>query len=97
MSKIQDIYALQERIYEAVEEYIHNAKAYTNPLLRIYLDDETNEYLAEVDDFPTGTKADHDKGLYDVLDEDFIEFTESYEAPNNDYISEIANTWLFLD
>ena len=50
MATIQDIRALELRIYEAVEEYLSAPDAYDNPVLHVYLDKDGMEYRAEVDE-----------------------------------------------
>ena len=46
MATIQDIRALELRIYEAVEEYLSAPDAYDNPVLHVYLDKDEMEYRA---------------------------------------------------
>ena len=46
MATIQDIRALELRIYEAVEEYLDVPDAYDNPVLHVYLDKDEMEYRA---------------------------------------------------
>ena len=40
MATIQDIRALEDKIYEAVEEYLDNPDAYDRPVLHVYLDND---------------------------------------------------------
>ena len=40
MASIQDIQALEERIYDAVQEYLDNPDGYENAVLHVYLDDD---------------------------------------------------------
>ena len=46
MANWQDIKALEERIYEAVEEFLNNQEAYATPVLSVYLDCEDMTYKA---------------------------------------------------
>ena len=63
MATIQDIQALEVRIYEAVEEYLDAPDAYDNPVLHIYLDKDRMEYRAEIAENMTGGEDD---GIYDI-------------------------------
>ena len=63
MATIQDIRALELRIYEAVEEYLSAPDAYDNPVLHVYLDNNRMEYRAEIAEGLTGSEDD---GVYAV-------------------------------
>ena len=88
MASIQDINALEERIYDAVQEYLDNPDGYEHATLHVYLDEDEMEYRAEMEDNLQGTEED---GIYPI--EDLIRDGE----PDNDKASDIANSWIFLD
>ena len=88
MASIQDIRALEERIYDAVLEYLKYPDGYGHPVLHVYLDKDEMVYRAEIDDSLQGTEDD---GIYE-LDGLILD-----GQPNNDRASEIANSCLFLD
>ena len=88
MASIQDINALEERIYDAVQEYLDNPEGYEHATLHVYLDEDEMEYCAEMEDNLQGTEDD---GIYPI--EDLIRDGE----PDNDKASDIANSWIFLD
>ena len=44
MASIQDINALEERIYDAVQEYLDNPDGYENATLHVYLDENEMKY-----------------------------------------------------
>lgn len=88
MASIQDIHALAERIYDAVQEYLDNPDGYEKATLHVYLDKNDMEYHAEMEDNLQGTEDD---GIYPIAD--LIRDGE----PDNDKASDIANSWIFLD
>lgn len=90
MANIQDIHELEERIYDAVQEYLDNPDGYNHPVLHVYLDND--QYLAEVEDNLTGYEDD---GIYAI--ESLIREGDDGLEPDNDRISDIANSWIFLD
>ena len=92
MATIQDIRALEEGIYEAVEEYLCAPDAYDHAVLHVYLDKERMEYRAEVDE---GKPADEDNGYYDIAG--LVRDGDEGPEPDNDRASDIANSWIFLD
>lgn len=92
MATIQDIRALELRIYEAVEEYLSAPDAYDNPVLHVYLDKDGMEYRAEVDE---RKPVDEDNGYYDITG--LVRDGDEGPEPDNDRASEIANSWIFLD
>ena len=92
MATIQDIRELESRIYDAVEEYLAAPDAYDNPKLHVYLDEQRMEYRAEVDSNLTGTEDD---GVYAI--EGLIRDGDEGKEPDVDNISDIANSWIFLD
>ena len=40
MACIQDIQALEQKIYDAVEEYLQYPDGYDKPILHVYLDED---------------------------------------------------------
>ena len=48
MASFQDIHALEERIYDAVQDYLDNPEGYTNATLHVYLDKDEMVYRAEM-------------------------------------------------
>lgn len=92
MATIQDIRALELRIYEAVEEYLSAPDAYDNPVLHVYLDKDEMEYRAEMAE---NLPVSDDDGVY-AIESVVREGDEDYE-PDVDAISDIANSWVFLD
>ena len=88
MASIQNIHALEERIYNAVQDYIDYPDGYEHPVLHVYLDEDNMEYIAEIDDNLSGNEDD---GIYEL--DNLIRDGE----PDNDRASDIANSWLFLD
>ena len=55
MANWQDIRALEERIYEQVEEFLNNQEAYAMPVLNVYLDHDDMTYKAAAEDGLRGT------------------------------------------
>lgn len=92
MATIQDIRALELRIYEAVEEYLSAPDAYDNPVLHVYLDKDQMEYRAELDEEISGSEDD---GVYPI--EELVREGEDGPEVDNDRASDIANSWIFLD
>ena len=92
MASIQDIRALEERIYEAVEEYLDNTDGYDKPVLHVCLDNDRMEYRAEMVDGLTGGEDD---GVYAA--EGLVRDGDEGPEPDIDRISDIANSWIFLD
>lgn len=88
MASIQDIHALEEKIYDAVHEYIDNPDGYDHATLHVYLDRDEMVYRAEMEDNLQGSEDD---GIYPIAD--LIRNGE----PDNDKASDIANSWIFLD
>lgn len=54
---------MEERIYDAVDEYLANSEAYKNAGLHVWLDEKDMIYRAEVDDNLAGSEDD---GIYAV-------------------------------
>ena len=90
MASWQDIRELEEKIYCVVEDYLKYPEGYIKPVLRVYL--EEVEYKAELEDNLEGTEDD---GIYIISD--LIREEEGTLEPDVDKISDIANSWLFLD
>jgi len=90
---IQALQNLETAIYDSVEEYLSNKKAYTNPRLHIWLDEAEMVHKVEIID--SDIKPNNDN-IYAV--EDFVSVELPYkEAVNNDMVNELANKWIFLD
>lgn len=90
---IQALHELETAIYDAVEEYIANKEAYTNPRLHIWLDEEEMVHKVEIIDVDIEPNNDN---IYNV--EDFVSVELPYkEVVNNDQVSELANKWIFLE
>ena len=93
MADWQDIRALEERIYEQVEEYLNNQEAYTVPVLNVYLDHDDKTYKAAAEDGLQGTE---DEGIYPMSE--LIRMGDNAKPePHLDKISDVANSWIFLD
>ena len=92
MASWQDIKAFEERIYDVVDEYLGNAEAYQNAFVRVWLDEDDMTYKAEVDDNLSGTEDD---GVYAIAG--LLRDGDDCKEPNIDRISDIANSWIFLD
>ncbi len=91
MASYQDIQALEQKIYDAVEEYLNYPDGYDKPILHVYLDDDMT-YQAEIDELE-GTKDD---GIY-AIDSLIRKGDDGQPEPDNDRASDIANSWIFLD
>ena len=92
MASIQDIQALEERIYDAVQEYLDNPDGYENAVLRVYLDEDDMVHRAEIDENLEGTEDD---GIYAI--ESLIREGDDGSEVDIDRASDIANSWVFLD
>lgn len=92
MANWQDIRALEERIYDAVQEYLGNTDAYLNATLHVYLDKDNMLHKAEIDDNLAGTEDD---GIYPIAT--LLRDGNDGVEPDVDRISDIANSWIFLD
>ena len=92
MASIQDIQALEERIYDAVQEYLDNPEGYDKAVLRVYLDEDDMIHRAEIDDNLQGTEDD---GIYAI--ESLIREGDDGPEVDVDRASDIANSWIFLD
>ena len=91
MASIQEIQALEEKIYDAVQEYLDNPDGYESAVLRVYLDDDMI-HRAEIDDNLQGTEDD---GIYAI--ESLIREGDDGLEVDVDRASDIANSWIFLD
>ena len=92
MATIQDIRALELAIYEAVEEYLDSPGSYKNPVLHVYLDKDEMVHRAEIDE---NLPVSDDNGVYAI--ESVIREGNEGKEPDVDAISDIANSWVFLD
>lgn len=93
MASWQDIRVLEERIYDAVQEYLENTEAYTKPVLHVFLDQDEMQYKAEADD---GLNANGDNGIYSMTELIRADDNNNPE-PDIDKISSVANSWIFLN
>lgn len=82
----QDIAEFEHVIYDAVQDFINYPDGYKQPVLHVYMGD--GEYNAEVDD---NLPISENDGVYDIYS--LIRDGE----PDIDAISDIANSWVFLD
>ena len=92
MASIQDIHALEQRIYDVVDDYIHKAYLPDDVLAigqrcgKITLNTDSRETI----------KVDKATELYPL--KDLVRTGDNGASePDNDKISDIANSWLFLD
>ncbi len=92
MASIQDIQALEEKIYDAVQEYIDNPDGYDKAVLHVYLDEDDMIHRAEIDEDLQGTE---DGGIYAI--ESLIREGDNGPEVDVDRASDIANSWIFLD
>ena len=93
MADWQDIRALEERIYEQVEEFLNNQEAYAMPVLNLYLEHDDMSYKAAAEDGLQGTE---DEGIYPMSE--LIRMGDNDKPePDIDKISDVANSWIFLD
>ena len=92
MATIQDVRALELAIYETVEEYLDTPDAYNNPVLHVYLDKDEMVHRAELDE---NLPLSDDNGVYAI--ESVIREGDEGKEPDVDTISDIANSWIFLD
>ncbi len=92
MTSIQDIHALETQIYDAVDEYLTNREGYDHPVLHVYFDNEQMKHVAEMEDNLLGSEDD---GIYPIRS--LIRKGPDGFEPDNDRISDIANSWIFLD
>ena len=92
MASWQDIRALEERIYDVVNEYLSNTEAYSKPVLHVWLDKDDMLHKTEADDNLSGNADD---GIYPMAE--LIRTGDDGLEPDVDKISNIANSWIFLD
>ena len=76
----------------AVQEYLDNAEAYTDASLHVYLDEDNMLHKAEIEDNLTGSEDD---GFYPIAS--VLRDGDDGLEPDIDRISDIANSWIFLD
>ena len=92
MATIQDIRALELKIYESVEEYLGAPDSYNKPVLHVYLDKDEMTYRAEIDE---NLPVSNDNGVYAI--KSVIREGDEGKEPDVDAINDIANSWIFLD
>ena len=93
MASWRDIRELEERIYEEVEEYINNPEAYNDAVLHIYLYEDSMVHCAEIDN---ADKYRIEDEVYPV--DTLIRLDDNGEQEVDvDAVSDIANSWIFLD
>lgn len=93
MASIQDIQSLEARIYDAVEEYLINPEGYDNAVLHVYLDEDDMKHLAEVDN---ASNYDSMEEVYPI--DGLVRLSEEGKPEVDiDAVSDIANSWIFLD
>ncbi len=92
MTSIQDVQALEERINDAVQEYLDNPDGYENAVLRVYFDEDDLIHRAEIEEDLRGTEDD---GIYAI--ESLIREGDDGPEVDIDRASDIANSWIFLD
>ena len=93
MADWQDIRALEERIYEQVEDFLNNQEAYAMHVLSVYLDHDDMTYKVAAEDGLQGTE---DEGIYPMSE--LIRMGDNGKnEPDIDKISDVANSWIFLD
>ena len=93
MANWQDIKELEERIYDAVSDYLTYPDGYEHPVLKVYLNQDEMLYKAELDDNLEGTEDD---GIYPIADL-IRDGEDGKKEPDVDKISDVANSWIFLD
>jgi hypothetical protein len=91
MANIQGIRRLEERIYDAVNEYVENPECYTDAVLHVYLDEDDMEHYAVVDNASQFGAEDE---TYPIAD--LVRIGDNGEMEVDiDKASDIANTWIF--
>lgn len=92
MATIQDLKALELNIYEAVEEYLASPDAYDHPVLHVYLDKYQMKHRAEIIENMMGSEDD---GIYPIVS--LVNNGFDCREPDIDRVSDIANSWIFLE
>ena len=93
MATIQEIQALEERIYDVVQEYLDNKEDYFTPMLVVKREsDELNVYIEDTDCLVEG-----DSNMEMYFMDSLIREGDEGDEPDVDRINEIANDWLFID
>ena len=93
MATIQDIQALEERIYDVVQEYLDNKEGYFTPMLVVKREsDDLNVYIEDTDCLVEG-----DSNMEMYFMDSLIREGDEGDEPDVDRINEIANDWLFID
>ena len=93
MATIQDIQALESKIYDVVEEYLDNREAYFTPMLVVKREPDGLEVFIEDTDCIVEGDCDMEMYFMDSLVREGCDGNE----PDIDRISDIANSWIFLD
>ena len=91
MDRIQDVYALEEQIYELVDGYLQEADSYaTAPVLAVW---KRCGKLNVAVDVETNLKLTMTADVFQIAD--VLRTTEDGTAqePDNDKIAEIASLW----
>ena len=90
MDRIQDLYALEERIYELVDNYLQEADCYQEPVLAVWK--RCGKLNVAVDE-PANLKLTKTADVFPIAD--VLRPTEDGTAqePDNDKIAEIASVW----
>ena len=93
MSTIQDIHALEEKIYSVVEEYLSEQDCYNNPVFAICR--RCGKISVSIND-PEKLKLTKTAETYPISD--LIRLSDNNEQePDCDKINDIANNWLFVE
>ena len=93
MSTIQDIHALEEKIYSVVEEYLSEQDCYNNPVFAIWR--RCGKISISINDLEK-LKLTKTAETYPISD--LIRTSETNEQePDCDKINDIANNWLFVE
>lgn len=92
MANWQDIKVLEECIYDAVQEYLDNSEAYNNAVLHVFLDYDEMTHKAEIEE---NIEINEDNGIYSI--DSLIRICNDGREPDIDRISDIANSWIFLN
>ena len=90
MSSIQDIHALEERIYDYVEEYLGGNYAPDDVLAISTRCGKVSLKADARDHIKTGKTTE----VYPFST--LMRLNENAQEPDNDRISDIANSWIFL-
>lgn len=93
MARIQDIKEFETLITDVVNEYIQEMDCYDNPVLAIWR--RCGQHYVKVND-PANLKLPKDSETYPIAN--CIQTGEDGTTePNWDYISKVANEWVFVE